>query len=211
MLVSVCARERAGRGVFYRVGTSAGRRDNRDATRQRVGDQLRQRMDLAAACDAASEGVVVNELGPRPRRPARSADHSFRDPHRAGNRPARSGKCSREGCQRMGHAHLSGRCFEPGGVNRFSAATSAVTAGSRRGLAREIPGNEYVAFQRAYGAAIGARFARTFEILLRDDERAFRAATVYLQRLLLLETDALRGDLARAVEILTKPQPPLAT
>ncbi|MCC6540080.1 MAG: hypothetical protein IT162_21205, partial [Bryobacterales bacterium] len=53
--------------------------------------------------------------------------------------------------------------------------------------------------------AISAWFARTYEVLLRSDERAHRAAVIYLQRMNLQEVSGVRRDL----EILTKPQPVL--
>ena len=61
----------------------------------------------------------------------------------------------------------------------------------------------------AYARALSERFARTFEILLRGDERAFCAAVVYLQRLSLGDLKDLRSDLAAAVNFLGRPQPEL--
>ncbi len=76
-------------------------------------------------------------------------------------------------------------------------------------LARAILRNDYVAHQPNYAAAIADRFARTFEILLRGDERAYRASTIYLQRLALSEIEGLRADFARAIAAITRPQPDL--
>ncbi|MFN7938374.1 MAG: hypothetical protein U0R19_33920 [Bryobacteraceae bacterium] len=60
-----------------------------------------------------------------------------------------------------------------------------------------------------FGAAIAERFASTFEALLRSDERAYRAATIYLQRLELQELGQMRKDLAAVFQALMRPQPVL--
>ena len=71
----------------------------------------------------------------------------------------------------------------------------------------------------AYSLAISDRFAPTFEVLLRADERAYRAAIVYLQRLSLGDLERLRAQLsnleclttglAAAFDLLARPQPAL--
>jgi hypothetical protein len=60
-----------------------------------------------------------------------------------------------------------------------------------------------------YSAAIAARFAQTFEVLLRRDERAYRAVALYLQRLEHEDLAQLRTDLADALGFLRNPQPEL--
>jgi hypothetical protein len=76
-------------------------------------------------------------------------------------------------------------------------------------IARQLLPPAFAHLQAPYSSAIRHRFALVFEALLRQDDRACRAVTLYLLRLNQADLAALRNTAGQILQLLRHPQPQL--